>query len=315
MRNEGVSEIESIEVARPTVSVVIPTRGRPKQVHRAVASALGQSYRQLEVIVVVDGPDVDTATILQSVDDARLRVVALPTSRGAGGARNAGVEHALGTYVAFLDDDDTWRPTKIAQQLEALFRVPHQYRTVVSCAAYWHFTDHTVVWPTRAPAEGERVGDYLFLRDHAGEGMLATPTLLLSRDLALHCPMPTHLRTHEEWDWMLDLERAGATFRVLLQPLVDVDARSERQSVSTGADWRLSTAWACVRATDLGPRAFSGFVLNEAARAAVMAGAGVRVYAALGAMALTGRARPRDILRFAGRPVALARRARSSRRR
>ena len=59
------------------VSVVIPTRGRPHLVGRAVASALAQSAPDLEVIVVVDGPDAETASVLAAIADPRLRVPAV----------------------------------------------------------------------------------------------------------------------------------------------------------------------------------------------------------------------------------------------
>lgn len=293
-----------------TVSVVIPTRGRPERIVEAVYSALRQTYSELEVVVVVDGVDDDTHNALQTIDDPRLRVIVLPESRGAGGARNAGVAEAAGDYIAFLDDDDTWRPEKIAIQIRALSRMPNPRSAVVSCAARWRLSEGERVWPTRAISQGERVADYLFVRAHAGEGMLATPTLLLASELARRCPMPRHLRTHEEWDWLLDLEKAGAAFHVVPETLVDVDARADRASVTTGAGWEPSAAWALTRAADLGPRAFSAFVLNEAARSLVLSGGGSRAYAALAAMALTGRPRPRDVFRFVGRPIVLARRAR-----
>ena len=109
---------------------------------------------------------------------------------------------------------------------------------------------------------------------------------------------------------MLDLECDGATFHVVLEPLVDIDARGARTSVTTRSDWHSSVAWAHGRSAELGPTAFSAFVLNEVARAVVLGGAGRRAYFSLVATALTGRPRPRDLVRFAGRPLVLSRRAR-----
>lgn len=265
------------------------------------------------MIVVIDGPDQETHSILAEFTDVRVKTVMLPKSRGAGGARNVGVEYACGDYVAFLDDDDVWLPAKLGAQAEVLSRSEDPARTIVGCAAYWDDGTTTKVWPTRPPAPSERIAEYLFVRGHAGEGVLATPTLVVSRDFATRCPMPTHLKTHEEWDWILDLERAGAIFAVVMTPLVKVDARPRRTSVSNSSNWHDSLAWPLGRATDMGDRAFSGFVLTEVARAAVLAKAPFRVHLAIVAIAMTGRPRLWDVVRFLGRPVALARRAWSDR--
>src|SRR5436190_16097452 len=68
---------------RPDVSVVVPTRSRPGLVPRAVRSALAQTHDNLEVVVVVDGPDPATRAALDGIADARVRVVELSESRGA----------------------------------------------------------------------------------------------------------------------------------------------------------------------------------------------------------------------------------------
>ena len=63
---------------------------------RAVASVLCQTWGELEVIVIIDGPDPDTIAILQTVDDPRLRVIANAQSLAAAGARNVGMDRATG---------------------------------------------------------------------------------------------------------------------------------------------------------------------------------------------------------------------------
>jgi glycosyltransferase involved in cell wall biosynthesis len=98
------------------VSVIIPTLHRPTLVMRALASVFRQTWRELEVIVVVDGPDPDTIAVLQTIDDPRLRVIVNPCSLTAAGARNAGMDQAKGEWIAFLDDDDEL-PEKLAKQM------------------------------------------------------------------------------------------------------------------------------------------------------------------------------------------------------
>lgn len=295
-----------------TVSVIIPTRGRPQQVTRAIRSALGQTRPPLEVIVVVDGPDPQTEQALLMYENSQITVVSLSENVGAGAARNVGISRANGDCIAFLDDDDTWLPEKLETQILALGN--HDGRPVImGSAAYWRTGSKTYRWPTRAPRRGESVGEYLFVRDHAGEGLLATPTLLMPTRLAKSCPFPTDLSCHEEWAWFLDLERLGATFDVVMRPLAEIDARPQRISVSSLSRWRVSMTWAWRFADLLGPRAFSGFVLTEVARAAALDRAPLSHHLAIIATALCGRPRPRDIARAILRPL-VARRSSSTRR-
>ena len=103
------------------VSAVIPTRGRPELLQRAVRSALAQTLREIEVVVVIDGEDPVTSLALESgSQDGRLRVIALAVSVGGSDARNRGVDAARGEWIAFLDDDDEWLPGKLQAQLDAV---------------------------------------------------------------------------------------------------------------------------------------------------------------------------------------------------
>ena len=102
----------------PAVSVVIPTRNRPRQVLRAVQSVVGQTWADLEIVVVDDASTSDVGDALAVLGEPRLRVLRHDQRRGACAARNTGIAAARGTYVALLDDDDEWLPTKIAVQVE-----------------------------------------------------------------------------------------------------------------------------------------------------------------------------------------------------
>lgn len=104
----------------PLFSVVIPTHDRADLLGRAVASVLGQTVTDLEVIVVDDAGSVPVAV----PPDPRVRVVRRSVNGGAGACRNTGVELATGRYVAFLDDDDTWVPDRLELALAGLARAP-----------------------------------------------------------------------------------------------------------------------------------------------------------------------------------------------
>ena len=89
----------------PTVSVVIPTHNRARQVVSCVRAVLTQPYQDLEVLVADDHSRDDTVTLLREVEDDRLQVLETDTNSGPSAARNRAVQVARGEVVFFVDDD------------------------------------------------------------------------------------------------------------------------------------------------------------------------------------------------------------------
>ena len=101
-----------------TVSVIIPTFNRPEQVIRAIESALSQSHKPIEIIVVDDGSDESFKKELRSLAKLRkITFIEFEHTGNPGLLRKVGVEKANGHWVAFLDDDDFWHPQKLEAQL------------------------------------------------------------------------------------------------------------------------------------------------------------------------------------------------------
>src|SRR5918995_1163359 len=101
----------------PLVTVVVPTRNRPRLLQRTLQSILAQqALADLEVIVVDDGSWPNGAP--EPATDARVRVVRHQTRAGVAAARNRGIALARGRWIAFCDDDDVWAPDKLVRQLE-----------------------------------------------------------------------------------------------------------------------------------------------------------------------------------------------------
>ena len=161
----------------PQVSAVIPTRHRPGSLARAIESALAQTYPPAEVVVVVDGPDPATESMLSTVTDRRLRVLALPTPVGGSEARNAGVQTASGEWIAFLDDDDEWLPNKLERQLAMLATASDE--PILSCRFLARTDAGDRVRPQRLPQPSEPLCEYLLTRSglRRDEGFVATPTI------------------------------------------------------------------------------------------------------------------------------------------
>lgn len=98
------------------VSIIMPAYNAATYLREAVDSALGQTYREREIIVVDDGSTDDTHHILADYGK-EIRVVR-QANKGSAGACNAGVAIAQGEWIAFLDADDIWLPDKLARQIE-----------------------------------------------------------------------------------------------------------------------------------------------------------------------------------------------------
>ncbi len=109
----------------PLVSAVIPTFNRARDVCIAVGTAAAQTYPAsgLEIIVVDDGGSDDTEAVLTRDFGSRVRYLNKPNG-GVSAARNFGMKAAQGAYIALLDDDDEWLPTKIERQVELLENRP-----------------------------------------------------------------------------------------------------------------------------------------------------------------------------------------------
>lgn len=106
----------------PLVSVVITTYNRPSYLRQAVASVRDQTYAPLELVVVDDCSEMPARQVLDEMDLERFRTVTClrhEENRGANAARNTGIRESSGEFIAFLDDDDRWRPEKIRQQVTA----------------------------------------------------------------------------------------------------------------------------------------------------------------------------------------------------
>jgi len=101
-----------------TVSVVIPTWNRSTALERAIQSVLSQTYAPLEVLICDDGSTDDTEQIVKSINDSRVIWLAGEHSGRPSVPRNRGICNSIGEWVAFLDDDDTWMPEKLAEQVE-----------------------------------------------------------------------------------------------------------------------------------------------------------------------------------------------------
>ena len=221
------------EPAVPTVSVIVVTRDRPRFLADALASVAAQERAPLEVRVGDDGGG-SAATVVASL--ALLEVTLLPLALGqAGAARNAVAAGARGEVLAFLDDDDLWKPGHLAGLVEA-FADPEVGLAWRDC--------HVV--RERVGGDGTRVtlARRTLARDW-DDAIMRRDDYLPPSALAIRCSLFAALggfdasfRFSEDWDLLL---RAAAASRVRRVPGVTAEVRL-REPGSTGAQANMSAS-------------------------------------------------------------------------
>ncbi|MBT9369031.1 glycosyltransferase family 2 protein [Rhizobium sp. CSW-27] len=111
------------EAPVPDVSFVIAAYNARETIGRAIDSALAQTGVSLEVVVVDDCSTDGTAELVRYFGDARVRLIEMDRNGGPGAARNAGIEAALGRWIAVLDSDDEVRPDRSAAMIATAGRL------------------------------------------------------------------------------------------------------------------------------------------------------------------------------------------------
>jgi teichuronic acid biosynthesis glycosyltransferase TuaG len=101
------------------VSVIIPYYNNLEYIKKTLQSVYSQSYRQIEVIIIYDGPDKKNLAYLSKIlqNFKNIKLLVNNKNIGAGLSRNKGIRIANGKYIAFIDSDDTWVHTKLEKQI------------------------------------------------------------------------------------------------------------------------------------------------------------------------------------------------------
>ena len=113
----------------PLVSVIIPTYKREHFLRETINSVLNQTYPNIEIIIVDDDPE---STIYRKnfLKNDKIRYFRNNKNRGASFCRNFGLKQARGDYIAFLDDDDLWLPSKIEKQINKFKSLDDEFSIV-----------------------------------------------------------------------------------------------------------------------------------------------------------------------------------------
>jgi glycosyltransferase involved in cell wall biosynthesis len=240
-------------------------------------SALQQTVRDIEVIVVIDGPDQASITVLNGIRDVRLRLVPLGAKVGAAEARNIGIRHATGNFVALLDDDDEWLPRKLEKQIAVARQNPDE-RILIACWYLEKSSSGSRLEAIRSLDEGEEVSDYLFcdvpffgLR----RGFIQTSTWLAPRQLLSAEPFSKNLIKDQDSDWILRALSHGRGKILVVQEVLSVFHNEPAANrISRSTSWRASRDWALENRHLFTRKALSFFLISSCLPALIKQRAG-----------------------------------------
>jgi glycosyltransferase involved in cell wall biosynthesis len=197
------------------VSVIIPAYNGAAYLPNTIASALRQTHPPHEIIVIDDHSRDTTSDVIAAIEDTRVRYERLPRNVGQNVATNIGIDMAQGDLIALLDQDDIWRAEKLERQIAVLNAASRPANAVVfsTCRISGGGAPDRIR-PRRAPA-GEPIAEYLLCRS----GVIQTSTILLPTELARRVRIDERTRTCSDLGFCIDLERAGAEFIFMPEPL------------------------------------------------------------------------------------------------
>lgn len=209
-------------VEKGLVSCVIPTYKRSDTLVRAINSVLSQTYKKVEILVVDDNePGSEESKYVQnevqSIEDERVKLIIQEHHINGAEARNAGIRASIGEYVAFLDDDDEWLPTKIERQLVLM----HESGCDGVSCLYNEFLGDNIIHSC-PPYNGDNLHKKIFQREVA----VFTSTVLLKKQALLDAGIFNNtLRRHQDLQLLLDFTKSHR-IEVLCEYLVKLHCDS-----------------------------------------------------------------------------------------
>jgi len=200
----------------PLISVIIPTHNRANILLETVNSVLAQTYRTIEVIIVSDASKDNTAEVIKSIDDSRIKFVELEQNKKyPGRVRNVGIKLAKGSFIAFCDDDDLW----ISSKLEAQMNVLREDKSLSAVASNGLFFPGYKILLFQLRKDKRLTYDEMF-----NTNFVITSSILIRKeilDLVSYFDEDERLMIAEDRDlWLRILKHRDMSIMVLRQPLI-----------------------------------------------------------------------------------------------
>ena len=216
----------------PCVSVILPVHNRADVLPRAIESVIAQELADFELIVVDDGSTDESATLVQSFADDRIRLIRLDKNRGGNVARNEGIRAARSPLIAFLDSDDRYLPNKLSTVVGEFERRPRLDLLVDSFIK--------IQPPGSRKAQVVRSNPVIDGRELFRTALFtrqlwkATPAITVRREVALKAPFDETLRRLQDFDFLIrasEFANCASTDQVLWVKYWDAGAISAQDNM------------------------------------------------------------------------------------
>jgi glycosyltransferase involved in cell wall biosynthesis len=241
---------------------------------RAVRSALQQTLREIEVIVVVDGEEgCASARAIAGLDDGRVRCLEERQQVGGAEARNIGIRSARSGWIALLDDDDEWLPSKLGLQMKAISGYTGEKQLAITCQHIYRAEGaEDVIRPRRLPRPGEAPSEFMF--DYLC--YFQTSTFVCSKELMLKIPFTKNLPFFQDIDWFLRAMREPTVqLLVVAKPLCIYYVPEKRATITSGVKWKARVDWGRANRHLMSKRSYSRFIVGSCVGPAVQDKAGI----------------------------------------
>ncbi len=219
---------------KPFFTVIIPTYNRATFLKEAIQSVLDQTYKSFELLIIDDHSTDNTKDIVMSFNDSRIKYLANSRTQGCAGARNTGIFKGIGEWVAFLDDDDIWRPDKLEKQYKQILTIDKTVGFLYAGYCVYDFEENIELATFLPDKKGWIQNDLLYSNYVTG-----LPSVVIRRDIVLKVDgFDENFPALEDWE--LYVRIAGLTkFGILNERLVYI-RRSNTDRLSLNLSKKLS---------------------------------------------------------------------------
>lgn len=188
---------------KPLVSVVIPCYNST-ELRRTLESVCKQHYSYWEALCIDDGSDIELFPVIRAMNDSRISYYRLEKHSNANVARNYGINHSRGEYIAMLDSDDEWLETHLEDSINMLMKeeVDCIYGSLILRGGV------DSVFTTRSVSEGETMIDYLLSTGYGAQ----TSTLVMTALSAKNILWDETLKRHQDYDFVIRYSRKHKMF-------------------------------------------------------------------------------------------------------
>lgn len=200
--------LSSIQNIQPKVSIVIPCYNDGLYIEEAVSSALNQTYLNIEVIVVDDGSNAETKTVLKKIEP-KISQLITQENQGQSTARNVGIKASKGDLILVLDSDDYFEPS-FCEEAVAVFSSDVSIK-IVTCQATLLFSDNKK--ELYIPNGGD-ISSFMY-----GNCALGTSMFKKEDWKSINGYDKTMRNGFEDWEFFIRLLKSGGTAFVIQKPL------------------------------------------------------------------------------------------------